>query len=301
MDEDLKKFGIEETQVIKVQDDEDEPKEEDEENEEEEEEEKKPKKKRTKRLSKVGMIFFRLIFVISVGVAAYSGINLYKGLKDYRESESAYTALASETKSEEKEVVEEETGTVYKYDTADFTSLAQINSDVAGWLSLQDTVINYPVVQGTDNEYYLEHLFTRELNHTGCIFIDYRNRKDFSDRNTALYAHHMRNGSMFAELEGYRDQSYYDSHKELILQTPDGVYLVQPFAGLLADGSTDYIQFDFPTNESFMTYVNDMIAKSTFVSDVIIEPTDRIITMSTCRYDVADGRYAVFAKLVKMN
>ncbi len=115
-----------------------------------------------------------------------------------------------------------------------------------------------------------------------------------------MYAHHMRNGSMFAELEGYRQQEYYETHKELILQTPDAVYLVQPFAGLLSDGYTEYVQFDFPTDDSFMSYVNDLRAKSTFTSDVEVTAADRIVTMSTCRYDVTNGRYAVFGKLVKI-
>ena len=110
----------------------------------------------------------------------------------------------------------------------------------------------------------------------------------------------MRNGSMFAELEGYRTQEYYEEHKELILQTPDALYLIQPFSGLLSDGYTEYVQFDFPTDESFMTYVNDLKAKSTFNSDVEITPNDKIVTMSTCRYDVTNGRYAVFGKLVKI-
>ena len=284
----MEDLNLEETQVMEVVDENDPPKKD------------KPKEKKKKKHSKTGVMIFRVILILSIATAAYSGFQLYKGLKDYRESENSYTALATETKAETESVVEEETGVTYEYDKANFTALAEINPDVAGWLSLKGTVINYPVVQGTDNDYYLEHLFTRETNHTGCIFIDYRNAKDFSDRNTAMYAHHMRNGSMFAELEGYRTQEYYEEHKELILQTPDALYLIQPFSGLLSDGYTEYVQFDFPTDESFMTYVNDLKAKSTFNSDVEITPNDKIVTMSTCRYDVTNGRYAVFGKLVKI-
>ncbi len=285
----MEDLNIEKTQVMKVVDENDPP-----------ETPKQPKEKKKKKLSKAGIMFFRIVLVVSIATAAYSGFQLYKGLKDYRESENSYTALASETKTQTESVVEEETGITYQYDKANFTALAEINPEVAGWLSLEGTVINYPVVQGTDNEYYLEHLFTRETNHTGCIFVDYRNSKDFSDRNTAMYAHHMRNGSMFAELEGYRQQDYYETHKELILQTLDAVYLVQPFAGLLSDGYTEYVQFDFPTDESFLTYVNELREKSTFTSDVEVTANDRIVTLSTCRYDVTNGRYAVFGKLVKI-
>jgi sortase B len=291
MSEEHDEIELAETKVVEVRD----------ENETEPHSPQSAPAKKKKKLSKAGVMLFRVILAVSIAVAAYSGFQLYKGLKDYRESENTYSALATETSTEKQETVAEDTGTTYTYDKANFTALAEINPDVAGWLSLENTVINYPVVQGTDNEYYLEHLFTRETNHTGCIFVDYRNAKDFSDRNTAMYAHHMRNGSMFAELEGYREQDYYETHKELILQTPSGVYLIQPFSGLLADGYTDYVQFDFPTDESFMTYINDLIAKSTFKSDVTVTAEDRIVTMSTCRYDVTNGRYAVFGKLVKID
>ena len=285
----MEDLNIEKTQVMKVVDENEPP-----------EPEKKPKEKKKKKLSKAGIMFFRVVLIVSIATAAYSGFQLYKGLKDYRESENSYTALASETKAESESVVEEETGVTYEYDKANFTALAEINPDVAGWLSLEGTVINYPVVQGTDNDYYLEHLFTRETNHTGCIFVDYRNAKDFSDRNTAMYAHHMRNGSMFAELEGYRKQEYYEAHQQLILQTPEGTYLAEPFAGLLTDGYSDYIQIEFADDDAFLSYVAQMREQSTFQSDVTVTAEDRILTMSTCRYDVENGRYAVFAKLTPM-
>ncbi|MBQ9327308.1 MAG: class B sortase [Solobacterium sp.] len=265
-------------------------------------EEPEVKKKPARRLNKFGRVFLQVVFVVSVATATYSGYQLYKGMKDYRESENAYAALADSTRSDKAEpVIPESSETPLSYEPANFTALSEINPDVAGWLSLADTVINYPVVRGSDNDYYLEHLFTGEVNHTGCIFIDYRNAKDFSDRNTVLYAHHMRNGSMFAELEGYRSQDYYESHPELILQTPDGLYLVQPFAGLLTSGDAGYIQLEFYSDEEFLGYVNEMRAQSTFQSNVEVTSEDRIITMSTCRYDVENGRYAVFAKLVPVN
>jgi sortase B len=255
-----------------------------------------------RRLSKGGRTALRIILVASLATASYSGWQLYMGLKEYRESESAYEALADSNKTEVQEIAPvSEEGPAISYEKVDFAALAEINPDVAGWLSLEGTVINYPIVQGTDNDYYLEHLFTREVNHTGCIFIDFGNAKDFSDRNTILYAHHMRNGSMFAELEGYREQSYYESHRELVLQTPSGLYLIQPFAGILTDGYADYVQLHFEDDAEFLAYVDRMRSSSTFSSDVDVTASDRIVTMSTCRYDVENGRYAVFGKLIPLN
>ncbi len=258
-------------------------------------------KKKKKRLTKLGRWFLRLVLVVSIAVAGYSGFQLYKGIKDYRDSENAYQNLARNTEGQTEETIVTDQGERHNFTKANFVALAEINPDVVGWLSLEDTVINYPIVQGSDNEYYLHHLFTKEYNNTGCIFMDVDNAKDFSDLNTVLYAHHMRNGSMFAELEGYRDQEYYDTHRELVLQTPSGNYLVEPFAGLLTDGYSDYIQIGFQDSDSFLSYVNQMRSQSTFQSDVTITAEDRILTMSTCRYDVENGRYAVFAKLTKLD
>lgn len=258
-------------------------------------------KKKKKRLTKLGRWFLRLVLVVSIAVAGYSGFQLYKGIKDYRDSENAYQNLAQNTEGQTEETIVTDQGERHNFTKANFEALAEINPDVVGWLSLEDTVINYPIVQGSDNEYYLHHLFTKEYNNTGCIFMDVDNAKDFSDLNTVLYAHHMRNGSMFAELEGYRDQEYYDTHRELVLQTPSGNYLVEPFAGLLTDGYSDYIQIGFQDSDSFLSYVNQMRSQSTFQSDVTITAEDRILTMSTCRYDVDNGRYAVFAKLTKLD
>ena len=258
-------------------------------------------KKKKKRLTKLGRWFLRLVLVVSIAVAGYSGFQLYKGIKDYRDSENAYQNLAQNTEGQTEETIVTDQGERHNFTKANFEALAEINPDVVGWLSLEDTVINYPIVQGSDNEYYLHHLFTKEYNNTGCIFMDVDNAKDFSDLNTVLYAHHMRNGSMFAELEGYRAQEYYDTHRELVLQTPSGNYLVEPFAGLLTDGYSDYIQIGFQDSDSFLSYVNQMRSQSTFQADGTITAEDRILTMSTCRYDVDNGRYAVFAKLTKLD
>ena len=130
----MEDLNLEETQVMEVVDENDPPKKD------------KPKEKKKKKLSKTGVMIFRVILILSIATAAYSGFQLYKGLKDYRESENSYTALATETKAETESVVEEETGVTYEYDKANFTALAEINPDVAGWLSLKGTVINYPVV-----------------------------------------------------------------------------------------------------------------------------------------------------------
>lgn len=254
---------------------------------------KKSSRNRKKKLTKGGILFFRIVLVAALGMACWSGWNIYAGLKAYHDSMAAYENLAQEVQA-----LPSETESAGVQPTVNFEELASINPDVVGWLKLDGTVVNYPVVQGTDNEYYLEHLFDGAVNHSGTIFVDCRNTPGFVDRNTAMYAHHMRNGSMFAEIENYKDQAYADAHPKFRLETPDGIYDIYPFAGMFSDGYTDYVQIAFKDDNDFMAYVNDKIARSTFTSDVEVAPEDQIITFSTCSYNIANGRYALFGKLL---
>ncbi|MBR2829405.1 MAG: class B sortase [Solobacterium sp.] len=247
------------------------------------------KTKKTRKLTKAGAMFFRVLMVLALGSALFSGWQFYRGLKEYADADEAYKEL------QEQEIMTQPEGTAEP--GIDFAALAEINPDIRGWLRLADSVIDYPVVQTTDNEYYLTHLFSREVNRMGCIFIDYRNAPDFSDRNTAMYAHHMRNGSMFADLENYESQEWYEGHRQLELETPQGKYVLEPFAGCLMSGTSDFVWLDFTDDREFLDYAGQMIAHSTFQSDITLEPDDRIVTMVTCSYDFEDARYAWFARI----
>lgn len=170
-----------------------------------------------------------------------------------------------------------------------FEKLLNINPDTVAWITLPDTVIDYPVVQGEDESYYLHHLFTGKRGASGCIFMDAANAADFSDRNTVLYGHHMKNGSMFAGLEKFGKQSYYDAHRSMTLFTPSGDHSVEWFAGY---GTTsDRVPTAFESDQAFLDFVAHAAANSDFASDVQVLPTDRLLTLSTCTYFMYDARY----------
>ena len=180
------------------------------------------------------------------------------------------------------------------------------NPDCAGWITLPNSNVDYPVVFGasTDenkygNSYYLDHLFDGTYNLSGTVFIDYNNGRDFSHKNTVIYGHHMLNDSMFADIEKYKKQSYYDSHKEMIFQTPNGTYKIYPIAGYSTTGTGNYVQYDFGSDSEFLSYVDRFVSASTFKSDETVSATDQIVMLSTCSYDVEDGRYVLVGKLVK--
>ncbi len=185
----------------------------------------------------------------------------------------------------------------------DFTPLTALNKQLAGWLRIDGTVVDYPFVQGTDNTFYLSHLFDGTENKAGTIFVDYRNEPGFLDTNTLLYGHHMKNGSMFASLVDYKAQAYYDAHPTMTLYTPEADYQVDFFAGYIVpirDEALPCFYMNFADEKEYMAYIAEAKRRSTFKSDVEVTAADRIVTLTTCTYEVYDARYVLQGKLTKI-
>lgn len=241
--------------------------------------------RKKKRLTKIGRRLLYLLLLFSLILLAGSWYYIYSFRLSYKEGEESYREINI---VQEKE---DETGE-NKHDV-----LKKINDDYIGWLKQEDSVINYPLVQGKDNDYYLEHLFDGNKNHMGCIFMDFENQKDFSDKNTFIYGHHTNTGTMFYSLESYKDQNYYNKHKTLSLETKDANYVIKPFAGLLVKGTDFFIRITFKNNEEFMNYVRSIRKESVFESPVTVKPSDKLLTMVTCTDDFYDARLAIFCVL----
>ena len=222
---------------------------------------------------------------------------------EYQAGEQAYEELEQyfvmpetvpvET-ADTEETVEAETAPVQiQWPEVDFEALAQVNSDIVGWLYIPGTVINYPVVQGADNEYYLKHLFNGKTNSSGCIYLDCGAEGDFSSMNSVLHGHHMKNGSMFAGICKYKDQSYFDEHPTAMLLTPDGNYQVEFFSGYVCEVTADAWDYDF--DESWL---DKRIRSSYFAAEVTPTMDDRILTLSTCSYEFKDARFVLHGILI---
>ena len=179
----------------------------------------------------------------------------------------------------------------------DFESLRKLNGNVVGWIYGPGTKINYPVVQGEDNDYYLNHMFDGKENKCGSIFMDSLNEADFSNTNSIIHGHHMRNGSMFADLTGYSSQDYYDTHPILWLTTPDKSYKVELFAGFVTDPDSDVWQIEFAGREEYRSWLDRMMERSAFQSDVKPGEDDRILTLATCSYEHSDARFVALGIL----
>lgn len=181
----------------------------------------------------------------------------------------------------------------------DFQALKNKNSDIIAWLYSEGTPINYPIVQAKNNDYYLRRLIDGTYNRAGTIFMDYRNSKDFSDYNTIIYGHNMKNESMFGTLINYEKQDYYNEHKEMFLFTEQTNYKIELFSGYTTSSENEI--YNFPkSNDTNEKIIDDALKHSTFNSEVEVSKEDKIITFSTCSYNFEDARYVLLGVLKEL-
>lgn len=208
-------------------------------------------------------------------------------------TEGTETDLVSDPDSEEEEIP-------ITFPEVDFVSLKQINSEIIAWIYAEDSTINYPVAHNTkDNFFYLDHMFTREGNGSGCIYLDKYNAGDFSDDNSIIYGHNMKNNTMFASLLHYREDGYYEEHPRILLVTPTEKYSLELFAGIITAAKSDDWKQNFTNREDYAAWLADIKSRSVFRSPV--EPTaeDRIVSLSTCTYEYDDARLLIMGVLKK--
>lgn len=184
----------------------------------------------------------------------------------------------------------------------DFDRLKDINPDAVGYILSENTRINYPLVQGRDNSYYLNRLVSNEVNKLGSIFMDYRNQRDFSDGHTLIYGHNMKDGSMFNDLELYKEPSYYPDHKAIYLLTKNQIFRLDIFAAYLTKPQKiGQIYFNFDTKDARETYISEAKRLSKFKSYVVLSEENIIVSLFTCDYATEDSRFVVIGKLVPLN
>lgn len=181
----------------------------------------------------------------------------------------------------------------------DFDALKKVNSDIVGWIICEDTKIDYPIVRGRTNDDYLYTLYNGKNNRTGSIFMDYRNSSDFSDKNTVIYGHNMKNGSMFAALSDFKSNDYYNDHSVMYVYTPTQKYKLELISGYVTDADGEWFETFSKSDAEITQYMKDTMSKSTFKSDVVIGDNDRFVTLATCSYEYDDARYIVHARITK--
>ena len=169
------------------------------------------------------------------------------------------------------------------------------------WITGEDTPIDYPVMHTDNNEYYLFHLYSGEENRYGALFVDCRNTGLFTDPNTVIYGHNMKNDAMFGSLMGYKEQAYYEEHPTMTLYTPDGDYTIELLSGTLENGDREFVRFRFESEEDFTGYIQSLQSRSTFSSHGTAVPGDRLVSLCTCTYEQNNARYLVVGRLLPVS
>ena len=180
----------------------------------------------------------------------------------------------------------------------DFERLQSVNSDVAGWIYCEGTAINYPVLMGTDNDIYLDRNYEGGYSKAGSIFVDAANRQNFADANTIIYGHHMKDGSMFASLQDWLEQEFYEEHPVMWLLTPEQDYKVVLFSGYVESAYADTYTIYTGPGEKFADYLERCAGKSAFHADIELDKNGCYVLLSTCAYMFDNARYVLHGMLV---
>lgn len=258
-----------------------------------------------KNQKKVYLIISIVSLVIVVAASAALGILLYS-FKQARDDYSQLATQAREGKTsifrDREEVQAPEENIPDPVDIpVDFEFLQGENADIIGWIQVDGTKIDYPILYDTTyNLYYLYHNYKGTSTAFGSIFVLGENGSDFTDFNTVVYGHNMLDGSMFAQLHQFRKKDFFDSHGQIIVYTPDRKLTYQVFAAYRRDNLDIIANYDVSTEEVREEYIDSIYehtAVENFKPDYQVTASDRILTLSTCIGN-PDYRYVVQAVLV---
>lgn len=255
-------------------------------------------------------VIYRLLLFICIAIFLVSGFMIGKYFYEMYKNKSEFSALSSyvDTKIREKTELNPDAGVeidanLLKLDA--YKELKEQNSDLIGWINIEGTMINYPVMQTiADPEFYLYLNFEKANSRHGTPFLDARCDLSQPSDNMIIYGHHMRDGTMFADLIDYGKQDYYTNHKYVEFNTLNEVALYEIVAVFKtpADGSnafyyTNYV--NFASQEHFDEFYKEVNSRKLYSTESDFQFGDKLITLSTCEYTVADdGRLAVIAKKV---
>lgn len=183
----------------------------------------------------------------------------------------------------------------------DFDELLKKNNDTVAWIQINNTNVNYPIVQAKNNEYYLKKAFDKSYNSAGWIFMDYRNDAKNFETNTIVYGHSMKNTTMFGTLLKARNKSWYTDKSNWIikLSTPYEFTLWQIFSLYSIDPESYYIKTDFNNESDISMFFNNLKERSIYDFKTEINAKDKILTLSTCSSTNGKKRFVIHAKIIK--
>lgn len=270
-----------------------------------------------KKYVKLGIIaVLAVVLVVSVVMLVRRQMEYRRGEEIYQEAETLVELPdlselpapeiqepEQETQSEMEEEPDQEEKPVYVDPYADalrnmdFTALREVNDDVLGWIVIPNTVLSYPLVQGDDNEYYLDHTWKKWTSVVGAIFMEYANSPDLGNFNTIIYGHRMNNGSMFASLKYYKNLSYWQAHPYVYITNDAGSHQYEIFAAYEVSTTGETYRLQFADTQARQDFIDYCLAQSVIDTGVVPNTYDRVLTLSTCTGNGHATRWVVQAVL----
>lgn len=253
--------------------------------------------------------FLRSLWLILLLLSVLCLIGIFWNVRNKRLEEKQEELLHTQTIEEytkETEVKETEQEETVKAELpVDFTGLQELNPDIYAWLTIPETNIDYPILQysGEDQGFYLTHDINGEKKQAGSIYTENYNQKDFTDPNTILYGHNMKNGSMFHNVRYFADPEYFAEHSELYIYLPDRILKYRMVSCYETDDRHLLGSYDFSDEEVYAEYLEEIMNPRSMsaVVDETVELTteDRLVTLSTCVANKPNNRRLLQAVLVE--
>jgi len=261
---------------------------------------KKEKHANKERSNKIQLILLIIIFIISMAVLAYKLIEHYSDSEADRKIREELTDIYEEVKDETPEVKEQT-----KIEKLE--ELQKINPDIVALIEIEGTNINYPVVQGEDNSYYMTHNYKKEKSADGALFLDKAYNWKKPSTNLLIYGHNnIGSKEMFVELIKYKKESFYKDHKIINFTTNKeeaqfeiiSVFLSRVYYQTEKNVFRYYYFIDAKNKKEFNSFVNNTKKASLYKIDATAEYGDQLMTLSTCEYSQKNGRLAVVARKI---
>ena len=253
---------------------------------------------------KMKKFIFILATLVFLGCAGYLGVYYYQSFSAIEQAKELRNLYASQVPFYMTEIGLPLVSSEEMENR--FAPLREINSDIVGYLTIEGTPLDYPVVQAGDNEYYMRRDYRKNTSTHGAPFLDYRADLERPSDNLVIYGHNMKDGQLFSELLGYMNISYYRDHPRIAFDTiyRNGEYKV--FAVFITDagdtGETAFNYHDFiqaGSDEDFNKFVSQMRIRSLIETEVDVEPGDELLTLSTCTYEFDNARFVVAARRIR--
>lgn len=245
----------------------------------------------TKRQRSALRAIYRVSGIVDLTVLIASLLLLALGVFAVWDTKQVYDQ-ASVEKFEQYKVVKDQ--------QLSYQDAKKLNPDIIGWLDVYGTKINYPVLQTDDNSTYLNKSVTGEFSTAGSIFLDYRNKADFTNFNSLIYGHHMEQRKMFGDVDLFAEKEFFDTHRHGALHRTDAPTLGIEFFAIIKTHGADPVIFNVPVQQqqAKANLLSHIQTEAVHYRDIGVTTNDRIVLLNTCTFTTTNGRYVLIGRLV---